>query len=110
MNRKIKQRDEALKEREEELRKTLGKDRDLLKNKVNRIAKAALVTGIISFVLYWIYSAFFSREDRNPEVKKEKKTSSSSFIDRIMKLIISFVTKALTSYFEASYLKKGKQD
>lgn len=109
MNQKIKQREEELKNREEQIKKALNQEGNLLKRKANKVGKIALAAGMVSLILYWIYNAFFVSEEEQT-IKRPKKTQTSTFSQRILKLLTPYATKLLSDLIAQEGPKEEKND
>ena len=105
MSQKIKQRERQLKHKEERLKKALDQDGNILREKASRIGKIALIAGMISLFLYWIYNSFVDSEGEQEQVKS-KRSSSPSFTQRIGKLITPYITKLLAELLEVEEKKE----
>ena len=101
MKRQIKERDQLLKNKEEELKIILQKKGKQLKNKASRIGTIALLSGFISLIIYSVYR---SLSDKKSKVKKIKK-NNSSLTTKLSKVITPYAIKLISDYLNT---KKNK--
>lgn len=99
----IEDRVKSLEEREEKIKLQLDSDSDEIKEKVMRVGKIALITGIVSILGYWIFTVIFGgddEEEEKPKKKKKKRQDSGGFTARITALAMPYVNRVIEGILE----------
>lgn len=87
----------SLKEREEKIKLQIDADSDEMKEKVIRVGKIALITGVVTILGYWIFNVIFDDEDEEekPKKKKKRKQSGQGITSRITALAIPYIERII---------------
>ncbi len=108
----IEDRVKSLEEREQKIKLQLDSDSDEIKEKVMRVGKIALITGIVSILAYWIFNVFFGDddEDEKPKKKSKRKKDGGGFSARITALAMPYVNKIIEGILEDEEESESKKE
>lgn len=95
----IEDRVKSLEARERKIKLQIDSDSDEIKDRVMRIGKIALITGVVTILGYWIFNIIFQDDDEEKPKKKKKKRNSESkgFGERMTALAMPYLNKMLDS-------------
>lgn len=100
----IEDRVKSLQEQEEKIKLQIDADSEELKSKGMRVAKIALVSGLVAIGGYLIFNLFFGDDE---EEKPEKKSASGNgFFARIGALAVPYLEKSLDGLLNDETEKK----
>lgn len=93
----IEDRVKSLEARERKIKLQIDSDSDEIKDRVMRIGKIALITGVVTILGYWIFNIIFQDDDEEKPKKKKKKRNSESkgFGERMTALAMPYLNKML---------------